>query len=383
MKILYDYQIFHMHKFGGISNCFVQLMSNLPQDIEFELALEESDNIHLKESNLLQVEPLKDHKEDFITSKNFKGKYRLYNEYSRLFPSKTSLGRNRRCSVLGLKRGDYDIFHPTYFEDYFLPYLNGKPFVLSIYDMIAEKFFPTNNMQAVNKRKMVKKASHIVTISDNTKSDIIELLNVPEDKITTIYLASRKTENVSQTPLIRGDYILYVGNRQGYKNFNNMVIHLAPILKKNTNINVVCTGHDFTPYEDNLFAKYDLKGRFIHIRPTDAELMNLYAHALCFIYPSLYEGFGIPILEAYQMKCPVLLNNKSCFPEIAQDAAIYFDLDDINSNLEIVMDRFINISQEERDRLISNQNQRLQIFSWKKSAEQLAEVYRDVLQKSK
>ena len=111
----------------------------------------------------------------------------------------------------------------------------------------------------------------------------------------------------------------------------------------------------------------------------DLELQNLYAHALCFIYPSAYEGFGIPILEAYRANCPVLLNEASCFPEIAQEAAVYFHLDDQLSDLDQVMEDFLRMTDRERDSLLEKQRERLSCFSWQKSAQKLIDLYNSLV----
>ena len=105
----------------------------------------------------------------------------------------------------------------------------------------------------------------------------------------------------------------------------------------------------------------------------------MYANALCFVFPSLYEGFGIPILEAWKCGCPVILNKKSCFPEIAKDAAVYFTLDDDYSDLDKVMEAFLSMSVNEKELLLQRQNKRLLDFSWKKSAEMLLDVYKGVI----
>ena len=368
-----------MHKFGGISNCFVQLVKNFTEEIEYEIAVCESDNIHLRESGLVSVDNMRNPPEKFILNKHFKGQIRFYNKFSEYFPQMTSLGRNRLKSIEALKRGDYDVFHPTFYDDYFLPYLGKHPFVLSIYDMISEHFFPYNDFQSSMKRKLVKSASHIMAISEKTKEDIIDFLHVPEDKITVIYLGSPDVPMTSIEPIISGDYLLFVGNREGYKNFRPMIRDVAPVLKRHNNLKMVCTGVSFTKDEINIFKSLGIKDKMIHFHPSDGELRNLYANALCFIFPSLYEGFGIPILEAWQSKCPVLLNKKSCFPEIAQDAAIYFTLDNMTSNLEGVLESFLHMTNMEKENLIMRQSERLTFFSWKKSAEQLIFLYNKVM----
>lgn len=379
MRVLFDYQIFSFQKFGGISNMYTQLMLNMPKEVEFKVSLKESDNYHLQSSGILDIPKDSCNEDNFLWGTKFRGKGKVYSLLSKLAPSMTSLGRNKLESINQLKKGDFDIFHPTYFYDYFLPYLKGKPFVLTIYDMISEKFFPQNDLQTINKRKMVKTAAHIIAISEKTKQDIVELLHVDPAKISVIHLAVPEVKNIITQPLINDKYILFVGHRFSYKNFIPMAESLSPILNRNRDIKLVCTGIPFTQEEIVKLRSLGIYDSVIHLRPSDEELRNLYSHAMCFIFPSLYEGFGIPILEAYQSGCPVLLNNKSCFPEIAQDAAIYFNLDSNGSNLTEVMNSFLQMGESEREELLNRQCKRLADFSWKKSAEQLADVYRLIL----
>lgn len=378
MKILYDYQAFDMQQFGGISNCFVKLIENLPEGLDYEIAVKETDNLHLANSSLKVEYGHRQLYEDiFISKHKFKGRGFLYRATSKVMPWMTSLGKNRKQSIDALKRGDYDVFHPTFFHPYFLKYLNGKPFVLTIHDMIPELFWGKRDAQAKWKPVLCEKAAHIIAVSEQTKSDLIRLLQVPEDKVTVIYHGAPKANTIKETekPLVEGKYLLYVGQRNLYKSFKEMVCQLAPVMRHHKDLKIICTGKDFSKSERMMLHNLGLDNYVLHMHPSDQELINLYANALCFIYPSVYEGFGIPILEAYRAGCPVLLNNKSCFPEIAQEAAIYFHLDDKGSNLADVMEQFLNMPIEERDNLIKKQNTRLQAFSWEASAQKLAEVY--------
>ena len=380
MKILYDYQIFDMQRFGGISNSFVKLIENLPNGIEYEIALRESDNIHLIDSELsVEFESRKLYEGNFISTKNFKGKSLLYRLCSKLLPNLTTLGRNRQCSIDGLKRGSFDIFHPTFFDPYFLQYINNKPFVLTVHDMIPEKYFQGKDLQKEYKKLLCDKASHIVVVSNQTKQDLIKMLNIPDNKISVVYHGAPLYPNVESTkPIVDGRYFLYVGQRNSYKNFIPMVKGLAKFLSDIYDIKLICTGPEFTEYELLTFNQLGISQRIKHIYANDSDMYSLYANALCFIYPSLYEGFGIPILEAYSAHCPILLNHTSCFPEIAQDAAIYFHLDNKNSDLEFVMDHFLSMTSQEKQNLIEKQNERLMFFSWEKASSKLAQVYKSV-----
>ena len=379
MTILFDHQAFDMQRYGGVSNCFVQLISRLPDYVHYRLSLEETDNVHLQESGIVDVGPARDPSNRFIINRHFLGQGKLYMWYAKRFPSRTTYGRNRLRSIADLEQGHFDVFHPTFFDDYFLSHLNGKPFVLTVHDMIPELFYRPNDWQIINKKRLVKEASHLIAISEKTKEDLVQMLHVPEDKISVIYHGAPDVYLETGAPLIDKKYILYVGDRVGYKSFMPMLKSLVPILTQRRDLHIVCTGKDFTKDERKAFRDFNIQEQLIHVRPDDQGMMNLYAYAQCFIYPSQYEGFGIPILEAYQAHCPVLLNQKSCFPEIAQDAAVYFDLDDQHSDLTEVMTHFLSQSREERGQLLQRQQQRLSYFSWEKSARQLTQVYESVL----
>jgi len=380
MKVLYDHQAFDMQHYGGVSNCFVQLISNFPQGVAYDISLLECDNFHLRDSGLIDVPPKSFPPEKFLLNRHFLGQGILYGWYSKMFPSKTSNGRNRLYSVEKLKQGDFDVFHPTFFDPYFLPFLNGKPFVLTVHDMIPE-LFSSNDFQVKVKPLLCQKAAHIVAVSERTKQDLMRLLHVPEEKISVIYHgAPTYDDQVSLKPIFDGQYILYVGQRRdSYKNFLPMLKSLAPVLQHHQDIKVVCTGPDFTKAERLFMEKVGLCNKVCHFHVNDQELQNLYAHALCFIYPSVYEGFGIPILEAYRANCPVLLNEASCFPEIAQEAAVYFHLDDQSSDLDQVMEDFLRMTDSERKSLLERQCERLSCFSWQKSAQKLIDLYNSII----
>ena len=380
MNILYDYQIFQLQRFGGISNCFVQLIKNLPSRIQFEIGIKDSENVHLLESGLTKVRPLHNFN-NFICQKSFKGKGRLYNLASNLLPQINSINYNLRTSVNLLKKGEFDVFHPTYFDPYFLPYLAGKPFVLTIHDMTPELFPGLDDWQIERKMLLAEKANHIIAVSKKTKDDIIEILKVPENKISVIYHGQPEKNINNYHRLIEKPYLLYVGARYSYKNFIPMIKALYETFQKHPELSLVCTGPDFNTEELDILKKQGIIDRIHHIFASDNELMSLYHYAEAFIYPSLYEGFGIPILEAYQNDCPVFLNRKSCFPEIAGDAAVYFELDEQNNTLSTALENFLQ-KEDCSAKLIEKQKERLSYFSWKKSAQDLAEVYEKVIKEN-
>ena len=382
MNILIDSQAFDLQTHGGVSRCFAELYSHLPEDVDAKLGVLESDNIYLQN---LGYPPRGDLYNRFICNKVFPGKGRLFNWYNSI------IGRdywgndyNREYCKSILQKGKIDIFHPTYFSDWFLPYLNGVPFILTIHDMIPERFpefFKADDFQIQMRRKLVPLASKIIAVSHNTKNDIVEILNVPEEKVVVIYHGVNEDGVIKPTDsLFKFPYLLYIGSRYNYKNFIPFITSCTHIFKRYHDLKLVCTGKPFSSQEMSQIDSLGLSSKIVYrFVKTDDELMNLYHHAICFVYPSLYEGFGIPILEAYQAQCPVMLNNRSCFPEIAGEAAIYFNMDDKESDFVEQFECLYENYSENRRELIYKQNQRLKKYSWKQSAVKLAKVYQSLV----
>lgn len=377
MKILYDYQAFAMQTYGGVSRCFVELYKHLPKKIEAQISLRESNNRYVQ--CIENVKPAGYGYKHFICKNDFYGKEHLHLWTDILRKIKYYPNYNQNYTIELLKEGNFDIFHPTYFDDYFLPYLNEKPFVLTIHDMIPELFDGLDNWQKEKKKILAKQASHIIAVSQNTKNDIMDILHIPEDKISVIYHAAPDTASFIDNSFFSFPYILYVGSRTCYKNFRLMLSQLRNFLLSHDEVKLVCTGTPFTESEILYITELGLKDSIIHFFAEESELGNLYHHALCFLYPSAYEGFGIPILEAYKEGCPVLLNRASCFPEIAGEGAFYFELNKERSNLNTVIERFWSLSHDELLQLKQRQKERLKLFSWSESAKALTRVYEEVI----
>lgn len=384
-KVLYDYQAFDMQTHGGISRCIFELYKRLPDTVHATFGIEETDNVYLNQLNFPSKGTTYNH---FLSKKDFPLKKALYKAYFNISNGQVSRWDkkpllNKFKTVDLLKQDNYDIFHPTFFDTYFLKYLNGKPFVLTIHDMIEELFpqyFPANSKQILGKQMLAPLASHIIAVSEQTKKDAIHFLGVAEEKITVIY------HGVDEQPYIPGnsidydfEYILYVGARWPYKNFHTFCKCCKPILQRHPDIKIVCTSSPFTKEEQSFLNDLGIASRVVHrFVESDQELGDLYHHAIAFVYPSEYEGFGIPILEAYKADCPVMLNHASCFPEIAGDAAVFFKMTKEYSDFEEQFETLYRLDGNERERLLNKQRQRMQLYSWTKSAEKLADVYQKV-----
>ena len=378
MKVLYDYQAFQLQKVGGISRSFVELITNLPDDVDYEIMLKESDNIYIKEYSLLEnVKPMSKSLDDFCFKKKFKGKSRLFDICNKLPFFKSSTTINERYCLKTIKEGDFDIFHPTFYETYYLKQIKNKPFVLTIHDMIPE-IFQERNIQTVNKKKLAMRAEHIIAVSKNTKKDIVNILGIPEDKISVIYhgcdIKPYKKNDIKTSE----KFILYVGQRSGYKSFHLFLRQVRLFLKLHVDIYLLCIGQPFTASEIVMINEYGLTKQVRCKFVSSDDLNGYYQTALAFVFPSIYEGFGIPILEAFSNGCISLLNNKSCFPEIGGTAAFYYD-SDIEEDCSKKLEYILNLSLEERDKVTSLAFNRLKLFSWKESAKKLYDIYANIV----
>jgi glycosyltransferase involved in cell wall biosynthesis len=364
MKILYDHQIFDNQVHGGISRYFYNLMDQFYKNksVDFKFSSMYSHNNYLKTSEFKKVL-------SFLEDKKFKGKDRLLNFF---------LNLNKFNSIFNLKKQSFDIFHPTEYGTYFLDYIQDKPFVLTVYDMIHE-IYNKDCIDYINRKKLlIQKATKVIAISENTKQDILKFVDVPEHKVEVIHLASSFNNKKLEHVLLPKKFLLFIGNRGGYKNFDFFLDSIKNFLKKDEKLFLVCVGGGyFIKSEIEFINQNNLAGKVLHFNLTDHQLSYAYSKALAFVLPSLYEGFGIPILEAFSCGCLVLLANKSCFPEVAQDAAIYFDPQNSASILQAT--EKVLIDKKLRSEKIEKGFKRLRDFSWQKMALQTEQVYKSIL----
>jgi glycosyltransferase involved in cell wall biosynthesis len=342
-------------------------MKNFENDnrIKYDLSLRYSNNYYLNKYNDLKYKP-------FFKNFTFRGKYRLLNIL------------NKKVSKKYISKGDYDIFHPTYYDPYFLNILNNKPFVLTIHDMIHEiypEMFSSKDETSKRKKLLAQKATRIIAISENTKKDIIKFFNIKEDKIEVIYHANSINPSESTDDInidLPKKYILFVGSRGGYKNFNLFIEAISTLLVEDAELNVVCVGGgNFKEMEKEKFKKLNIANKICQYSVNDDILAYLYQKAVAFVFPSLYEGFGIPILESFACGCPVICSKTSSLPEVAGDATIYFDPTDKLSMSNSIQKVIYN--DDLKKQLVNKGTERVKKFTWEKTAKQTKKIYENIL----
>ena len=272
------------------------------------------------------------------------------------------------------------VYHPTYYNPLFLKQIGNNPFVITVHDMTYEKYpdlFQDSISIIQQKKEIITKANHIIAISEHTKKDIIETLGISPQKIDVIYHGCSLQSTISKPNLhLPQRYILFVGDRTSYKNFQRLAEAFSIIHQTDAHLHLICAGKPFSKAESELISRIGIASHTLRISVNDQHLKELYNRALLFVYPSYYEGFGIPILEAYTCNCPVALSQASCFPEIAENAAAYFDPFSVSSMAEAI--KSVIYDEAERTRLILAGKERIKLYSWEKATRQTELVYRKV-----
>lgn len=357
MKVLFDHQLFSYQRYGGASKYFAMMINSLPKNV-WDTTTVFSNNEYVSTLELFKFH-------SFLPHKHFRGQGWFMNEI------------NKPYTLYRLYKKDYDIFHQTHFDPYSLNAIGDKPMVTTFHDINYLTLNP--NPRGVKwQRKSLERADRIIAISEYTKKDLLKYYSVDENKISVIYHGIQKS--VVQLPLnrlVESPYILYVGSRDPHKNWKSLIKAFSLIKNRIKDIMLVCTFKNFSNDELQFISDNSLDGSVIQMSVTELQLYQLYRDALCFVFPSLYEGFGMPILESWINGCPVALSNCSCFPEIAQTAAVYFDPNDIGDIADKV--EKVIIDTDYRGNLVNQGYLRVKNFSWEKCAENHLKLYKSIL----
>ena len=369
MRILYDDEVFFRQRFGGVSRIFATLIKRLTALQEHELIFNAG---YSENEYLLQLKP---HTFSFLKNYNFPLKGKLIRGiYGKLSHRKTN-------AILASQA--VDLFHPTFYANYYINTLKKStiPLVFTVHDLIHEK--TSNNIHyqemAAIKAQNIKIAKEIIVVSNHTKKDLLELYPfVKENHVHVIHLAqSLPTQGVKPAHLPH-QYILFTGERGGYKNFTSLLHAFAQISKKYPDLHLYCAGSSsFTSAELELANTLQVGQKIHQAKLTDEELSYVYKHALLFVYPSTYEGFGIPLLEAFSAGVPTIAHHATSLPEVAGDGALLIDATDTN-----VLAKSINLlmqNDELKQQLIQKGFSRAAEFTWEKHVQQTLEVYKKAL----
>ena len=366
IKVGYNYQTFTQQKYGGISRIFSEIAPLIDRYDDFNVKIY---------AGLYQNQYLTDNLKIRIGGR----KISYPPQGNRIF-----LALNPVFAKASLAIDRPDIVHETYYSNINTVPKKSKT-VITVLDFIHEKFIKSvgyldRNFPEV-KAKAIRRADHIICISENTRKDLLEIVDVDPKKVSTVYLANSfsNTSINNNKPLINQPYLLYVGERNAlYKNFSRLLQAYGSSKMLRSNFKIVCFGSkSFSQNEMNMIKEAGINtNNILHYAGNDSILANLYAHAAAFVYPSLYEGFGIPPLEAMSFNCPVVCSNTSSIPEVVMDAGEYFDPYDIDS-MRFAIEKVV-LSPDRCQILKKNGKERVKFFSWDKCAKETASIYQQL-----
>lgn len=368
MKIAYNSQIFRMQEYGGISRYFV----NLAQRVAREEQVVVSAPLHI--NNYLSALP-----RDMI--KGTKLPWRPQRGARVIEWVGSALDSMIIASV------SPDVLHETYYS-YKSVGSPSIPTVLTVHDMIHERFpnwFLQNDDTARRKLAAASRASHVICISENTRRDLLELYALNPNKVSVVHhgyvMLKAGVDSGGRAAAINKamPYLLYVGDRFGHKNFKAFLRAYAGSAWLRENFRVVCFGGGhFRADELELIRELSIKpSQLEQIGGGDDVLAAYYQNAAAFVYPSLYEGFGIPPLEAMALGCPLICSNSSSIPEVVGDAGEYFDPEHVDS-IRVSVENVLQ-STERRAELIRKGFKKCAEYSWERCASETLKIYRGLV----
>jgi glycosyltransferase involved in cell wall biosynthesis len=287
-------------------------------------------------------------------------------------------------------RDRIDVFHST---QAMAPLLGRVPTVVTVLDLIPilfpEQHDRQSNLAAKLYSLVFNRAKKLIAISDSTKNDLVKVMGIKADKIKTIYLAAdrnifRPHDDLAQIRLkysLSKPFILSVGVISPRKNIQRLIEAYAALDRSlRRQYELVIVGKKGWQYEDifNTIDRLALGDSVRYLGPVEpADLPLLYSSAQIFAYPSLYEGFGLPVLEAMACGTPVITSNVSSLPEVAGDAALYIDPTK-TGELTRALDRLLTDNGMQTEMRAKGFAQ-AKMFSWERCAKETLAVYREAV----
>jgi glycosyltransferase involved in cell wall biosynthesis len=361
MRILYDGSIYATQAAGGINRYFANLIKRLPENYIPILTAYQAREVNYPSHPNLKVFGCRRFRPDRL--------FFMFSKY--YFRYVTSVN-------------DFDVAHPTYYSLLTRRELSEYrcPTVITVHDMIHELFPATmdpTGSRAEEKRRAVTEASAVICVSENTKRDLLERYALPPEKVHVIHHASQISESLSHgaEPVPERSYFLYVGTRHHYKNFDALLSSFAKIVAARYQAVLCVVGPPFDPSEAKAIADLKLTANVEHYGyVSDEHLAKLYRCSTAFVYPSLYEGFGLPLIEAMSCGTAVIAANRASIPEVLGDTGILFNpdaMDELTDALFLLLD-----NAAERARQVESGRRRATHFCWDTTVARTLEVYRSI-----
>lgn len=365
MDVIMDGFIYHAQKVGGISRIFnevLPILCSMDSDLSLKILI-------------YTVNPDLDGRIEQIIIPNLEKYFRPWSIWKKSHPWLNGWLFNQK-----VKSEKDRIFHSTYYRS--LEGWQGRQ-VVSVYDLIHEKYpdiFADAKKVLYLKSQAFNRADHILCISQTTKEDLVRYYDIPAEKVSVAPLAySELFRSVKSAEIqFRVDipFILYIGGRSRYKGFSDLVTAYSR-WKSRHEVGLIVVGDEWTQEETDLFSRLGIRDRILlygHV--TDQQLRDLYNQARAFVYPSHYEGFGIPLLEAMACGCPLVASDIPSTREVAGNIPFYFEVAKLE-NLEDVLTMCVERDLRDSDQVRVGVDWAGQ-YSWRKTAQAFMDAYRSL-----
>lgn len=355
-----DGQIFAVQEHGGISRMFAELADRFIQDPSLGVSLE----------------PL-----SMVTRNHYLLSDPRLAEYLQVRPAQWQHLAVARYLARPHHSTNADVVHSTFYLKRALRDFPRRPHVVTVHDMIPE-LFPESRRRAdkiTDKRRYVDQAAHIICVSESTKADLLCIFGDVQAPISVIPhgVNPRFAPSIARIPGFPDDYLLYVGKRDGYKDVATLINAMSHLVDEYPDLILVLVGGGpLTARERDHIARLVLSDRVMQRSVSDIDMPAAYSGARAFVFPSRYEGFGLPVLEAMACGVPVVLAHSSSLPEVGGDAAVFFEPGSA-TELADVVSGVLTDSMAARD-LSQRGLARAASFTWASAADATAQVYRQL-----
>jgi glycosyltransferase involved in cell wall biosynthesis len=357
VKIAFDNQIFLEQRFGGISRYFCEMFDILKENRDAKSKI---------------IAPL--HFNKHLSDLRVNGNYYVPTTTNKLNINRFVTKYSNQISELRFNRFKPDILHKTFF---YKPQKTQFKSVITVYDMIHEKY--NQNLSFIESKKVsIFNADHIICISESTKIDLLKYYKINENKVSVVpfgvgknFFNNHRINSINQ----RNAELVFIGRRNGYKNFELFIKAFAGSMKLKKNFKIIVFGGgEFNKLEKILINNLGIQNNVIKKEGNDKVLKNILSSAVAMVYPSKYEGFGLPILEAMALGSIVFTSRTSSMPEVGGKHAYYFDPDSVNSIQSTLEDGLIlnpDFSEDfQRSGILWAQK-----FSWENCADKTLKIY--------
>ena len=361
MRVAFDEQIFAIQEFGGISRMFAELAKQYISDPGIGVELEPLNSTVINHYVL-----------DNPALARALNVRRAGHSYAALLTYFTKM----RPKV------HVDVVHNTFYLPHGLAGYPGAKRVVTVHDMIPELLPRTRRRLdfITLKKRYVKTADHVICVSEATRNDLLRTYGDIKAPISVVHHGVDPifTPGEARPLALPENYILFVGNRGQYKDARVLLRSFSELLKQGTDLELVFVGGGaFAPDESRELEVLGIATRTHQFSLPDSEMAGAYGNARVTVFPSRFEGFGLPALEAMACASPTVLARATSLPEVGGDAALYFapgDASELTARLTEVTE-----NSRLRQELTTAGLARAREFSWHRSAERTAEVYRQTL----